>query len=76
MPSGTPISLAVEDELSEHLLRVLIAQTNRDYLVCAVYGKQGAGYLKRMLHAFNNAASLARTWKAVGSFQPVIRSTR
>lgn len=56
MAGEIPITLAVEDELSEHLLRALLAQTNRDYLVGAVYGKRGNNFLKQKLSAFNNAA--------------------
>ena len=56
MPGDVPITLAVEDELSEFLLRTLLAQTKRNYLVGAVYGKKGAGFLKQKLFAFNNAA--------------------
>lgn len=56
MSSQILINLAVEDELSEHLLRVSLNQTGRQFLVGAVYGRQGNGYLKRMLPAFELAA--------------------
>ena len=56
MAADIPITLAVEDELSEHLLRALLAQANRNYLVGAVYGKRGNNFLKQKLSAFNNAA--------------------
>ncbi len=56
MPGEIAINLAVEDELSEHLLRALLAQSGREFLIGAVYGRQGYSYLKRMLSAFNNAA--------------------
>ena len=56
MPAEFVVNLAVEDELSEHLLRATIAQTGRPMLVGAVHGRQGSGYLKRMLPAFQNAA--------------------
>jgi hypothetical protein len=56
MPGEVPITLAVEDELSEYLLRALLIQTKRNFLVMAVYGKKGAGFLKQKLPAFNNAA--------------------
>jgi hypothetical protein len=59
MAGEVPITLAVEDELSEHLLRALLAQTKRDYLVGAVYGKKGVDFLKQKLPAFNNAAKSA-----------------
>ncbi len=56
MANGTPINLAVEDELGEQMLRVLLAQSGRDFQVGAVYGKRGKSYLKKSLLAFNNAA--------------------
>jgi hypothetical protein len=56
MAGEVPITLAVEDELSEHLLRALLVQTNRNFIVGTVYGKKGAGFLKQKLPAFNNAA--------------------
>lgn len=56
MANDTPINLAVEDELGEQMLRVLLAQSGRDFPIGAVYGKQGNSYLKKTLPAFNNAA--------------------
>lgn len=56
MSGETPITLAVEDELSEHILRALLFQTKRNFLIGAVYGKKGSGFLKQKLPAFNNAA--------------------
>ena len=56
MAGDIPISLIVEDELSEHLLRALLLQTKRDYLVGAVYGRKGSAYLRQKLSAFNLAA--------------------
>lgn len=54
----TPISvhLAVEDALSEAVLRAILAQSGRKYAVGAVYGKHGFGDLKRMTPGFNRAA--------------------
>lgn len=56
MSSDIVINLAVEDELSEHLLRVSLAQTGRQFLVGAVYGRRGNAYLKGMLPAFEAAS--------------------
>jgi hypothetical protein len=56
MAGEVPITLAVEDELSEHVLRALLGQTKREYLVGTVYGRKGADYLRQKLHAFNLAA--------------------
>jgi hypothetical protein len=51
-----PIHLAVEDSLSEIMLRVLLKQSGRNYAVGAVYGGSGFGYLKKMTPGFNRAA--------------------
>jgi hypothetical protein len=56
MAGEVPITLAVEDDLSEHLLRTLLIQTKRNFIVGTVYGKKGSGFLKQKLAAFNNAA--------------------
>lgn len=56
MAGELPITLAVEDELSEHILRSLLIQTKRNFYIGAVYGKKGFGFLKQKLPAFNNAA--------------------
>jgi hypothetical protein len=57
MPGEIIINLAVEDELSEYLLRILLQQSQKEYIVGSVYRKGGFGYLKRNLAAFNNASS-------------------
>ena len=56
MPGEVPITLAVEDELSEHVLRAILVQTKREFLVATVYGKKGADYLRQKMPAFNMAA--------------------
>ncbi|MCX6901909.1 MAG: hypothetical protein NTW03_00195, partial [Verrucomicrobia bacterium] len=56
MPSPVPINLAVEDELSEQMLRVLLRECGRAYEIGAVYRKGGYGYLRSKLSGFNNAA--------------------
>ena len=56
MSNSIPINLAVEDVLSEQMLRAILKQCGRDYEVGAVYGKKGFGYLKAKLAGFNNAA--------------------
>jgi hypothetical protein len=56
MANGIPINLAVEDELGEQMLRVLLDQSCRDFPIGAVYGKRGNSYLRKLLPAFNNAA--------------------
>lgn len=51
-----PIHLAVEDDLSEAALRRVLQDRDVDYDVRAVYKKNGFGYLKKNVHAFNRAA--------------------
>lgn len=50
------LHLAVEDALSEHVLRVLLAQHDAAFEVGSVFGKSGFGYLRKNLQAFNQAA--------------------
>ena len=50
------INLAVEDPLSEAVLRVILHQSNRPYRVGNCYSKHGFGYLKKNIKGFNNAA--------------------
>lgn len=57
MTKDTTVYLAVEDDLSEQLLRAILGQTREDLAVGAVYGKQGSGYLKRNVRAFNRSAA-------------------
>lgn len=51
-----PIYLAVEDELSEWVVRCALRKRPTDYAVGAVFSQGGFGYLKRQAPAFNNAA--------------------
>ena len=51
------VNLAVEDGPSESLLRVLLEQSQKEYLIGDVYGKKGAGFLRKNLSAFNNASN-------------------
>ena len=52
------INLAVEDELSEHVIRRLAHDTGRPFQIAAVYRKGGAGYLKQRILAFNRACRI------------------
>lgn len=56
MHSPIPINLAVEDELSEQMLRTLLEHSGRKFEVAAVYRKGGFNYLKSKLSGFNLAA--------------------
>jgi hypothetical protein len=57
VPKPVLICLAVEDDLSEQLLRTILHQTGRDVVIAAVYGRQGSGYLKKNIRAFNKSAA-------------------
>jgi len=56
MRPPTSIYLAVEDELSEHVLRRVLAGHQTPFHVEAVYRQGGYGYLKQKAPGFNNAA--------------------
>ena len=56
MVDPIPIQLAVEDELSETVLRVILKQSGRTYCVGSCFRRGGYGYLKKRIMAFNNAA--------------------
>ncbi len=51
-----PVNLAVEDELSEAVLRRLLAESGRRFSVGSVYGRHGFGYLKNTIRGWNTAA--------------------
>ncbi len=53
---GIPIQLAVEDSLSESVLRAIIRHSGRDYQIGVCYCRGGFGYLKTKIAGFNNAA--------------------
>lgn len=56
MKAPVPIYLAVEDELSEWVLRRVLSLRPVGYAVGAVFSQGGYGYLKKQAPAFNNAA--------------------
>ena len=51
-----PISLAVEDSLSESVLRRVLEYTRRPFAVGPVFSRGGFGYLRRNVHGWNAAA--------------------
>ncbi|NCJ05989.1 DUF4276 family protein [Synechococcales cyanobacterium C] len=50
------VNIAVEDDLSEAVLRKLLWETDRPFEVCGCLGKTGFGYLKSKIKNFNRAA--------------------
>ncbi|NUM36957.1 MAG: DUF4276 family protein [Candidatus Brocadiae bacterium] len=52
------INLAVEDALSEAVLRKILKSSGKEYAVGKCFGKEGFGYLKRQIAAFNHAAKI------------------
>ncbi len=51
-----PINLAVEDPLSETVLRKILLQSDRNYWIGSCFCRGGFGYLKKRIGGFNNAA--------------------
>jgi hypothetical protein len=56
MTTPIPIYLAVEDDLSERVLRRLLRERPVDYAVGTVFKRGGFGYLRTKSPAFNNLA--------------------
>ena len=50
------VYLVVEDELSEAVLRRIIRDFRKDWVIGPVYGRQGNNYLFKHVQAFNKAA--------------------
>lgn len=51
-----PVNLAVEDEISEAILRRMLQQTSKPFAVGQCFSRGGSGYLRRTISGFNNAA--------------------
>lgn len=51
-----PINLAVEDDLSEAVLKEILKQSQRPFVVGTCLKKRGFGYLKKILPGLNKAA--------------------
>lgn len=56
MTNPIPLNLAVEDDLSEAVLQVMLRQAPRRYAVGTCYARGGFGYLRKTINGFNNAA--------------------
>lgn len=54
--SPIPIDLAVEDALSEAVLRQMLKRCGQVYAVGTVYSRGGYGYLKKTIRGWNTAA--------------------
>ena len=54
--STIPVNLAVEDRLSEAVLRRILRHLDRGYAVGTAYNRGGYGYLKRTVPGWNTAA--------------------
>ena len=54
--SPIPINLAVEDPLSEIVLRKNFRDSNKTYAAGTCFCRGGSGYLKKNIQGFNNAA--------------------
>ena len=54
--SVIPVNLAVEDELSEAVLRRILSHLDRGYAVGTAYRQGGFGYLRRTITGWNRAA--------------------
>lgn len=50
------INLAVEDDLSEIVMRTVLGHVDREYEVATVYGRGGFGYLKKTCPGWNAGA--------------------
>lgn len=59
MKTPIPIRLAVEDDLSEHLLRRTLGDRPIPYAVGGVFGGEGFGRLRRQAGAFNRSARIS-----------------
>jgi hypothetical protein len=55
--SPIPVHLAVEDDLSEIVIRRLLVDTGRAYAIGIVFGRGGFGYLKTTANNWNAAAA-------------------
>ena len=56
MSDVIPINLAIEGQLDEAVLKVILWQSGIPFAICSCYMREGFGYLKKQIRAFNNAA--------------------
>lgn len=55
--SPIPLHLVIEDELSEIVIRRILADTERDYSIGVAFGRTGYGYLRSTANQWNAAAA-------------------
>jgi|SRR5579871_1276874 len=55
--SSIPVNLAVEDELSDVVLRRLLEHSGRPYAIGTTFGLRGFGYLRSTISGWNQAAA-------------------
>lgn len=55
--TSIPVNLAVEDRLSEAVLRRILSHVDRGFTIGAAYNRGGYGYLKRTVRGWNRAAA-------------------
>ena len=56
MSNPIPVKLAVEDSLSEYVLRKIIRTSNERFAIGMCFRRSGFGYLKRAISGFNTAS--------------------
>jgi hypothetical protein len=56
MPADISVHLAVEDPLSDAVLRSILIQSGQNFIVGSCYQHGGFGYLKNKISGFNQAA--------------------
>jgi len=54
--NSIPVNLAVEDQLSEAVLRRILSHTARGFAIGVAYNRGGYGYLRRTVRGWNTAA--------------------
>jgi hypothetical protein len=55
--TSIPVNLAVEDQLSEAVLRRILSHVDRGFAIGTAYNRGGYGYLKRTVRGWNRAAA-------------------
>ena len=56
IPDEIPITLVVEDDVSDAVARKILAESVKKYAIGHTYGRTGSGYIKSRIAGFNRAA--------------------